>query len=103
MSEAGYLRPDQRPHRALDQLPEPPEVTNPVVRQALFELRRVVNSIVRTYGKPKYIHVELARNATATAEQRRKVSQAMREREAEREAAADKIREHGGEGHARGD
>lgn len=95
MSEAGYLRPDQRPHRTLDQLPEPPAVTNPVVRQALFELRRVVNSIIRTYGKPTYIHVELARNATATAEQRRKMSQAMREREAEREAAAGKIREHG--------
>jgi CRISPR-associated endonuclease Csn1 len=95
LSEAGYLRPDQQRRHILDRLPEPPGVANPVVRQALFELRKVVNSIIKSYGRPGRIHIELARNATATAEQRRKMSQNMREREAQRDEAAEKIREHG--------
>jgi CRISPR-associated endonuclease Csn1 len=95
LSEAGYLRPDQQRHTVLDRLPEPPEVTNPVVRQALFELRKLVNAIIKAYGKPTKIRLELARNATATAEQRKKMSQNMRDREAERDDAAEKIREHG--------
>ncbi len=95
LSEAGYLRPDQQRRVALDQLPEPPEVTNPVVRQALYELRKVVNSILRKYGKPARIHLELARNASVSAEERQKMSQRMREREAERDQAATAIRQYG--------
>ncbi|HET6881541.1 MAG TPA: type II CRISPR RNA-guided endonuclease Cas9 [Pirellulales bacterium] len=95
LSEAGYLRRDQQRRHVLDRLPEPPDVANPVVRQALFELRKVVNSIIKSYGPPGRVHIELARNATATAEQRRKMSQNMREREAQRDEAAEKIREHG--------
>lgn len=95
LSEAGYLRPDQMRRKASDELPEPPHVTNPVVRQALFELRKVVNSILRKFGKPAAIRLELARNAAASSDERAKMSQRMREREAERDRAADKIREHG--------
>lgn len=95
LSQAGYLRPDQIAATVLDELPEPPTVTNPVVRQALYELRKVVNSIVRRYGRPARIHLELARNATASSEERKKMSERMRERERERDAAAEKIREHG--------
>jgi CRISPR-associated endonuclease Csn1 len=95
LSEAGYLRPDQIRGKVHDELPEPPEITNPVVRAALHELRKVVNSIIRRYGKPAEIHLELARNAAASSEERRKMSERMREREAERDQAAEKIREHG--------
>lgn len=95
LSEAGYLREDQKAHRVIDCLPPPPEVTNPVVRQAMFELRKLVNAIIRTYGKPAKIHVELARNATATAEQRKKMSESMRDREAQRDRAAEEIRNYG--------
>ena len=46
---AGYLRPDQR-HRGQKQfLPEPPEVTNPLVRQAPVEVRKLVNAIIREH------------------------------------------------------
>ncbi len=95
LSDAGYLRPDQMRGRVLDALPEPPEVSNPVVRTALHELRKIVNNIIRRYGKPAHIHLELARNASASSEERKKMSQHMREREAERDHAADKIREYG--------
>jgi CRISPR-associated endonuclease Csn1 len=74
LSEAGYLRPDQIRRNVLDELPEPPEITNPVVRAALHELRKVVNSVIRRYGKPAFIHLELARSAAASSEERRKMS-----------------------------
>ena len=96
MSEAGYTRPDQQKRHGVEILPEPPKnVTNPVVRQALFEVRKVVNAIIREYGKPARIHIELARNAKASGEERQKMSQRMRDREAQRDRAADAIREHG--------
>ncbi len=38
-----------------------PSITNPAVVRALTELRKVVNAIVREYGKPYQIRIELAR------------------------------------------
>jgi CRISPR-associated endonuclease Csn1 len=95
LSEAGYLRPDQRQRRVHEFLPEPPTLTNPIVRQAIFEVRKVVNAILREYGKPAAIHIELARDAKATSEERKKINQQMRDREALRDDAAGQVREHG--------
>jgi CRISPR-associated endonuclease Csn1 len=92
LSEAGYLRPDQRPRKRYDELPEPAPTANPVVRQALHEVRRVVNAIIREYGKPARIHIELARDATKSAEERAKSSKLRQENEDRRSAAADLIR-----------
>jgi CRISPR-associated endonuclease Csn1 len=89
---AGYLRPDQRPRKLLEQLPEPPDLPNPVVRQALHELRRVVNAIIRAYGKPSRIHVELARNIKMGPDARDKYNKSRQEREDRRAAAAEAIR-----------
>jgi CRISPR-associated endonuclease Csn1 len=89
---AGYLRPDQRPRRMLAELPEPPDLPNPVVRQALHELRRVVNAIIREHGAPARIHVELARNIKMGPDDREKYNKSRREREELRAAAADAIR-----------
>lgn len=47
----------------VDFLPEPPQVRNPVVQKALYETRKVVDAIIRKYGKPDIIRVELARDA----------------------------------------
>lgn len=44
--------------RVMDYLPS---ITNPAVMRALSELRKVVNAIVREYGKPYQIRIELAR------------------------------------------
>jgi CRISPR-associated endonuclease Csn1 len=95
LSEAGYLRRDQLPHVVHDQLPPPPDVANPVVRQALYEVRKVVNAIVREFDKPARIHVELARNAKASTDERQKISKQNRDRELERDAAAAEVRQHG--------
>ncbi|RMH01532.1 MAG: hypothetical protein D6702_11515, partial [Planctomycetota bacterium] len=62
--------PDRPESAAFDRLPSlaakdlPPDlrnITNPVVRRALVELRKVVNAIVREHGRPRRIIVELAR------------------------------------------
>ena len=73
----------------------PKDITNPVVRRALSETRRVVNAIIKTYGLPQRIQVELARDAARTGEQRKEATRRMRDRERAREAARDALREHG--------
>ncbi len=53
-----------------EQLPEPPQLRNPIVQKALYEVRKVVNAIVREYGKPSRIRIEMARDLKASAKQR---------------------------------
>lgn len=93
--EAGYLRPDQRAVARRDSLPEPPDLPNPIVRQALHEVRKVVNAIIREHGHPERIHVELAREVKGSLEQRKQYTWKIRQREQVRDIAAGKIREAG--------
>jgi CRISPR-associated endonuclease Csn1 len=95
LSEDGYQRPDQRVVNQKDFLPPPPPITNPLVRQALHEVRKVVNAIIREYGRPARIHIELAREVKGTAKDRERRSKEMRQREQERDNAADEIRKAG--------
>jgi CRISPR-associated endonuclease Csn1 len=95
LSEAGYLRPDQRVVNQKEFLPAPPPITNPLVRQALYEVRKVVNAIIREHGLPARIHIELAREVKGTALDRARRSREMREREQARDRAAQELREHG--------
>ena len=46
----------------LDNLPPPPWIPNPIVQKALYEIRRVVNAIIRKHGKPSAIRIEMARD-----------------------------------------
>lgn len=66
-----------------DYLPKPDNVRNPVVQQALYELRKVVNEVIDTYGKPDEIRVELARELKASKSHRYKIRQGQQEREEE--------------------
>jgi CRISPR-associated endonuclease Csn1 len=92
---AGYLRPDERVVAQRDFLPPGPDLPNPIVRQALVEVRKVVNAVIREYGKPDRIHIELARDAKKSFEQRREIRIANAKRRKEREgyaAAIEKLR-----------
>ncbi|MBX9791407.1 MAG: type II CRISPR RNA-guided endonuclease Cas9 [Pirellulales bacterium] len=91
MSEAGYLRPDQRQIKVLDRLPSPPKVTNPIVRQGLFEARKLVNAIIKEYGKPAAIHIELAREVQGGLQERADRARDMRQREERRKKIAEQI------------
>ena len=99
---AGYLRPDERSTATRDALPSLtnqdcpiPDIANPVVRRALVELRKVVNAIVREFGKPDSIHLEMAREVQQGPQRRKEYNRRIRDREAERDRAAEEIRKLG--------
>jgi len=55
---------------SLDKLLMPEDLRNPVVNQALFEIRKVVNAIIKEYGKPAKIAIEMARDVHGGKKQR---------------------------------
>lgn len=54
----------------LEELPKPDPIKNPVVMQALFEIRKLVNSLIQRYGTFEAIHIELARDLGKSQRQR---------------------------------
>ncbi|MGP1346377.1 MAG: type II CRISPR RNA-guided endonuclease Cas9 [Phycisphaerales bacterium] len=64
------------------------DLRNPSVARALTELRKVVNTIVRRWGKPERVHLELARDLKSGRSRREQQSRRMRDREKDRERAA---------------
>lgn len=100
LREAGYLLPWQHDVHQQQYLPPPPALTNPIVRQALHEVRKVVNAILRELvyrggHSLARIRIELAREARGTAQQREQRAREMRDRERARKEAAEAIREAG--------
>ena len=67
------------------------DLRNPVVHRVLTELRRVVNAIIRRYGKPERIRIELARDLKSTNKEREKIVKQNRDREKTRAEIAEKI------------
>lgn len=53
----------------LDPLKE--NLRNPIVQKALTQVRKVVNELIKTRGKPDEIHVELGRDLKMTKEQKK--------------------------------
>ncbi|HKK44953.1 MAG TPA: HNH endonuclease domain-containing protein, partial [Balneolaceae bacterium] len=64
-------------------LPEPDNVRNPIVQQALHEVNTVVNAIIDKHGKPDEIKVELARELKSSKEHRKRIRDRQQEREEE--------------------
>ena len=64
---------------------------NPAVARSLSELRLVVNSLIRKFGKPAQIRVELARDLKKPKKQREQISKDNRSREKTRETHAAEI------------
>ena len=80
------------------------QLRNPVVTRGLTELRKVVNAIIRIYGKPAFIHVELARDLKRSRKQREDITKQNRQNEKAREDAKKRIiKEIGGQEPKRGD
>ena len=67
------------------------QVRNPAVMRSLTELRKVVNAIVRQYGKPRQIRLELARDLKKSKKQREAISENNRRNEKSRSKAAEEI------------
>lgn len=52
---------------------------NPVVLRALNQARKVVNAIIREYGSPAEVHIEMARDLSRPKDERDKISKAQKE------------------------
>ncbi len=52
---------------------------NPVVLRALNQARKVLNALVRTYGSPVAVHIEMARDLSRPLDERNKVKKAQDE------------------------
>ena len=67
------------------------EIRNPAVTRSLSELRKVTNAIVREYGKPTQINIELARDLKKSKKQREATAENNRRNEKARAEAASRI------------
>ncbi len=67
-------------------------VPNPVVHVALNQLRKVVNEIVKLYGKPQRIHIELAREFGLSQKKRDELEAERKKRTKENEAFDEELR-----------
>lgn len=72
MSKDGRLHGDRLvPYSAFDE-----QCSNPVVLRAMSRLRKVVNAIIREYGVPDEIHIELGRELKHSAKEADAISKA---------------------------
>ena len=61
------------------------DIRNPVARKALGEMLKQVRAVVREYGLPDFIHVELARDVGKSAEERDKITHGIEDRNKEKD------------------
>lgn len=72
------------------------EISNPVVRRSVAQTIKVVNAIVREYGAPELVCIELAREMNKNYDERRKIEKENKENRDRNEAAAKQIEEYKG-------
>ncbi len=92
--EQGVIPPSNEPDE-YDLLPLPPDLPNPIVTRALHETRKVVNLLIKTYGKPSRIVVELAREVKHGPKRRQSISRTIEENRKRNEKVKAWYREHG--------
>ncbi|MHC4647690.1 MAG: type II CRISPR RNA-guided endonuclease Cas9 [Planctomycetota bacterium] len=66
-----YPERGKRQEELQDKLGLPEDVRNPLVNRGMFEVRKVVNAIVREYGRPGEVVVEMARDVKGNSRERR--------------------------------
>jgi len=92
------LRPNRKHFRNGTPPPQDPLMAsianglrNPAVERSITEMRKVVNAIVREYGKPCEIRIELARELKKPRSKRLDETARNRKREAENKALAERM------------
>ncbi len=71
-----------------------PNIANPIVQKAMYEMRRVVNSIVKRYGKPAIIRMEMAREMKSSKKHRSQIASQQDKNRQENEKAEKEILEY---------
>ena len=69
------------------------EITNPVVRRAVSQSVKVINAIVREYGPPEVVRVELAREMGKPKQERDKIEKRQKDNAEKNEAIKTQIEE----------
>jgi len=85
----------QRASGTAAELPQVPNLRNPIVQKALGQARKVVGELVKRYGRPAQINVELAREIKVSAKVREKMELENRDREKLNAEARKVVREYG--------
>jgi CRISPR-associated endonuclease Csn1 len=95
-ARAGNRRVRRYIEKHADLLPPAPEdISNPVVRKAIHEVRRHIQAYIRKFGcKPERVVVELAREARQSAVVRNRQLAENRSREAKRRDVVEEIRKY---------
>lgn len=94
-AEAGIVRRDTSSVQkgaklSIDDLEE---ITNPVVRRAVSQTIKVINAVVRTYGTPDAVHIELAREMSRSFADRQKLQKRQDENRKQNERLKEQIME----------
>ncbi|WP_298157476.1 type II CRISPR RNA-guided endonuclease Cas9 [Flavobacterium sp.] len=66
-------------------------IRNPIVITALFELRKLVNELIETHGKPDEIKVEMARDLKVSKSQRNKIRRDQKRLERENDRVKSEV------------
>lgn len=91
IEKAGYKKDVVRKEDALDKLPLPEDLRNPIVNKALFEIRKVVNAVVLEYGKPSKVKIEMARDIKGSFREREELHFKMLENEKRNKKVREKL------------
>lgn len=67
------------------------DFTNPVVFRAINQTRKLVNAIVKEYGAPMSVHIELARDLNKSFDERRKIEKEQKENQLSRQSDIDEF------------
>lgn len=73
-------------------------IANPTVQKALYEMRRVVNSIIRRYGKPAIIRMEMGRDMKSSKKHRKEIASQQQANRKKNEQAEKEILKYKREG-----
>ncbi|GAB2536069.1 type II CRISPR RNA-guided endonuclease Cas9 [Gracilibacillus alcaliphilus] len=95
VEKAGYKLDEQKnlpKQKLLPVIPEG-EIPNPIVLRALSQARKVVNSIIKKYGSPHHIYIELAREMGRNHQERKNIEKEFNKNRTINEKAKQKISE----------
>lgn len=85
LQAAGYKEVTKPKTDNRETLGEIPFIPNPIVTKSLYEVRRVVNAIIKEYGKPTAIRIEMVRDLEANTEKYKKALERQKKNTKENE------------------
>lgn len=72
-------------------------IMNPTVKRAVRRTVRIINALIKEYGSPVEVHIEMARDISHSKEVKKKIQKQQAQNKKEKEAAEKFIRENIGE------